>query len=575
MFDAGIVGDGPDDQAPTVGRGEWYDVVVVGGGTAGLSGALALARARRSVLVVDGGQPRNAVAAHVHNYLSRDGVTPAELLAIGRAEVTGYGGQIVSSGVVSIERPDSQGDRGVFHVALTNGGRVHARRLLVTTGLVDELPDVPGVAERWGRDVLHCPYCHGWEVRDQAIGILGTGPMAVHGALLFRQWSADVILFQHTAPALSQEQAEQLAARGITVVEGEVAALEVRDDRLTGVQLRSGEFVPRQAVVVSPRFVARAEVLSTLGLETTNLEMAGSVLGSSVPADANGATTVPGVWVAGNVSDLSGQVITSAAAGLKAGAMINADLITEDTAHAVATFRAREQVRASKGTSTLNDGMQSEGGSGQAEQFWERHYQRHEQVWSGNANAVLVDVVESQLPGTALDLGCGEGGDAIWLAQHGWQVTAVDVSATAINRALTQATTVGVEERIDFQQHDLARTFPAGTFDLVSAQYLQSPVEFPRERVLQAAADAVAPGGLLLIVEHASVAPWSWNPDAHTRFPTPEEVLASLNLSTEKWRPERVEAPKRQAIGPNGQSGSVTDNVIAIRRLLENENIHE
>jgi SAM-dependent methyltransferase len=303
--------------------------------------------------------------------------------------------------------------------------------------------------------------------------------------------------------------------------------------------------------------------------------MAGSVLGSYVPADANGATTVPGVWVAGNVSDLSGQVITSAAAGLKAGGMINADLITEDTAHAVATFRAREQVRASKGTSTINDGMQSEGGSSQAEQFWEGHYQRHERVWSGRANPVLVDFVGSEPPGTALDLGCGEGGDAIWLAQHGWRVTAVDVSATALNRTLTQATTVGVEARIDIQQHDLARTFPAGAFDLVSAQYLQSPVEFPRERVLQAAADAVAPGGLLLIVEHASVAPWSWNPDPHMRFPTPEEILAVLNLSTEKWHPERLEAPERQAIGPNGQSGIVTDNVIAIRRLLENGNTHE
>jgi thioredoxin reductase len=327
-----------------LGRGEWYDVVVVGGGAAGLSGALALVRARRSVLVVDGGQHRNAVAAHVHNYLSRDGATPSELLAAGRAEVTGYGGQIISGDVASVERLDSQSDRVGFRVVLANGGSVYARRLLVATGLVDELPDIPGVAERWGRDVLHCPYCHGWEVRDQALGILGTGPMAVHGALLFRQWSADVVLFQHTSPALSQEQAEQLAARGITVVEGEVSALEVHDDRLTGVRLRSGEFVPRQAVVVSPRFTARSEVLRNLGLFTTHLEIAGSVIGSSVPADANGATTVAGVWVAGNVSDLVATVISAAASGLKAGAAINADLIEEDTAHDVAAFRARGRV---------------------------------------------------------------------------------------------------------------------------------------------------------------------------------------------------------------------------------------
>lgn len=158
-----------------------YDVVVVGGGAAGLSGAVALARARRWVLVVDAGQPRNAPAGHVHNYLSRDGTPPAELLAAGRDEVTRYGGELVTGRVESVVK---EGDG--FLVKLDGGGAVGARRLLVTTGLVDELPDVPGVAERWGRDVLHCPYCHGWEVRDRRIGVLATGPMAVHQAELWR-----------------------------------------------------------------------------------------------------------------------------------------------------------------------------------------------------------------------------------------------------------------------------------------------------------------------------------------------------------------------------------------------------
>jgi thioredoxin reductase len=150
-----------------------YDVAVVGGGAAGLSGALALARARRSVLVVDAGEPRNAPAGHVHNYLGREGTPPAELLAAGRDEVTQYGGEIVTGRVASAAR---EGD--VFRLNLAGGGTVHARRLLVTTGLVDELPDVPGLAEQWGRGVLHCPYCHGWEVRDQRIGVLATGPLA-------------------------------------------------------------------------------------------------------------------------------------------------------------------------------------------------------------------------------------------------------------------------------------------------------------------------------------------------------------------------------------------------------------
>jgi len=141
----------------------------------------------------------------------------------------------------------------------------------------------------------------------------------------------------------------------------------------------------------------------------------------------------------------------------------------------------------------MNGERHSEGGGSQAEQFWEGHYRAHEQLWSGGANPVLVDVAGALPPGTALDLGCGEGGDAIWLAGRGWRVTAVDVSATALDRAATHAATAGVEARIDFQRHDLAQTFPAGAFDLVSAQYLQSPVEFPRDRVLHAAAQTVAP----------------------------------------------------------------------------------
>src|SRR6185437_10938414 len=156
----------------------------------GLSGALMLARARRSVVVVDAGEPRNAPAAGVHGLLGRDGMPPAELLERGRAEVRSYGGEIVRGEVDGVDR---DGDR--FAVRLAGGEIMHARRLLVTTGLVDELPEVPGLRERWGRDVVHCPYCHGWEVRDRAIGVLTTGPMSVHQTLLFRQWSADVVLF--------------------------------------------------------------------------------------------------------------------------------------------------------------------------------------------------------------------------------------------------------------------------------------------------------------------------------------------------------------------------------------------
>ena len=214
----------------------------------------------------------------------------------------------------------------------------------------------------------------------------------------------------------------------------------------------------------------------------------------------------------------------------------------------------------------MSESTHGEGGGSETERFWEGHYGARERVWSGRPNPVLVDVAASLPAGTALDLGCGEGADAVWLAGLGWRVTAVDVSSIALSRASAHAAAADVEARIDFQRHDLAHSFPAGVFDLVNAQYLLSPVEFPRDRVLHAAARAVAPGGLLLIVDHASVAPWSRHSHPHPRFPTPEETLAAVDLVPGEWRIERLDAPGRQAVGPNGESATVTDTVIAARR---------
>ncbi|MFB7295179.1 NAD(P)/FAD-dependent oxidoreductase [Streptomyces rubiginosohelvolus] len=318
-----------------------YDVVIVGGGAAGLSGALALGRARRSVLVIDAGEPRNAPASHVHNYLGRESTPPGELLAIGRGEAAGYGAEIVEGRVASAERLPASGDgEQGFRVVTEDGRSVEARRLLVTTGLVDELPPVPGLAARWGREVLHCPYCHGHEVADRPIGVLATGPLAVHQALMWRQWSDDVTLFLHTGPEPTEEEYEQLAARDVAVVDGEVTGLEVADDRFTGVTLASGRVVPREALVVQARFVARSAVLESLGLKPVAQEMGGAVIGSYIPTDPTGATEVPGVWAAGNVTRLTEQVIGAAAAGLMAGGAVNGDLITEDTRLAVAARRA-------------------------------------------------------------------------------------------------------------------------------------------------------------------------------------------------------------------------------------------
>lgn len=308
-----------------------YDAVVVGGGAAGLNGALMLARSRRSVAVIDSGSPRNAPAAAVHGMLGHDGTPPAELLARGRAEVRRHAGHVVEGEVTAATRAG-----GGFLVTLADGRRTTARRLLVTSGLVDELPAVDGLADRWGRDVVHCPYCHGYEVRDRRIAVLGTGPASYHHVLLFRQLSDDVVLVVHDAPEPDETQAAQLAALGVEVVHGRASGIEVADDAISGVRLDDGRLLDREVVAVATRMVARAGFLSHLGLDPVPHP---SGMGVHLPAGAAGVTDVPGVWAAGNVVDLTAQVGASAAAGALAGAHMNADLVAEEAAAAVAAHR--------------------------------------------------------------------------------------------------------------------------------------------------------------------------------------------------------------------------------------------
>lgn len=271
-----------------------YDVVVVGGGAAGLSAALVLTRARRRVLIVDAGTPRNAPAAHMHGYLSRDGMPPADLLRIGRDEVVGYGGEVVTGRVREV------GIRGQDVVLVLGDDRsVRTRRLLIATGLRDQLPETPGLKERWGRDVLHCPYCHGWEVRDQRLVVLADeSPESVRYTNIVRQWSKNVVLIS------------------------DATRLLVDDDRVTGVEREDGTIEPCDAVFVPPRFIPNNELLIALGCDMDD--------DGWVTKDATGRTTVPVVWVAGNVANPRAQVITAAGEGSAAAIAINADLVDEE-----------------------------------------------------------------------------------------------------------------------------------------------------------------------------------------------------------------------------------------------------
>jgi thioredoxin reductase/SAM-dependent methyltransferase len=507
-----------------------WDAVIIGGGAAGLSAAQMLGRSRRRTLVIDAGEPRNRFAAHVHGVLGHDGVDPAALLERGRGEARAYGVEIVSGRVAALSDAHER-----IRIEREDGSVVSARAVVIATGARDDLLPVPGLAQGWGRTVLHCPYCHGWEIAGRRLAVLATSPMSLHQIQLVRQLSDDVTAFTHAAEPLREEAAAGLVARGIRVVTAAVRRVEHEGDAVT-IVTDDGERTEVDAI-----FTGGIPVLDlgfTSGLDLGRADAPGTPLA----VDPMGKTSHPRVFAAGNVTAPFANVPASMGAGSMAGAGVNAMLTDEDVARAVADR-----------TAARNAG-------------WEERYAAQERFWSGRVNASVAAIVADLAPGSALDVGSGEGGDVVWLAEHGWRATGVDVSATAVRRASELASERGADAR--FVVGDGPGSVD-GSFDLVLASFLHSwESDFPRIRILRDAADRVAPGGRLLIVSHAAPPPWAPKLPEHTPVMlTPAEELRMLDLDPRAWRAEIVEVRQREATAPDGSPALLDDGILLLRRL--------
>ena len=444
------------------------DVAVIGGSAAGLAAALQLGRQRRSVIVIDAGDPRNAPAAHMHSYLGHEGLPPSELTTIGREEVRSYGGEVIAGRAVDVSRTDDHR----FRVELVGGHTVIARRVLAATGLVDELPDIDGLANHWGGDVIHCPFCHGFEVRDQRIVQIVTHPRGLHPAGLFRQLSARFTLVLHGGVDADYPELDTMRVAGVNIVDGRVRSIVTGDDgHVAAVELADGTRIDAEAVVIGPRFKVRAEPFASLGLKPADHPTG---LGDFVETYPTGETTVPGLYAAGNVTDPSQQVLQAAADGSRVGGMISFSLAHDD--------------------------MEAAARPSANEADWDHRY-GVDQMWSGNPNGTLVNEIGGRAAGRALDVGAGEGGDAVWLAEQGWNVTASDISQRALERVAAEAQRRGLLIECYHADANAIGAFESGAFDLVSAQYASIP-RTPDGRAVRNLLNAVAPGGTILIVSH-------------------------------------------------------------------------
>src|SRR5919109_1683708 len=304
-----------------------WDCIIVGAGPAGLNAALVLGRARRRVVVLDDAQPRNYATHEMHGVLGHDGLDPADLRARGRAELAGYGVEVVSAEVHDGEVLD-----GVVRLGSGRGVDV-ARTVLLATGMLDEVPDIPGFAGVWGTSAHTCPYCDGFEHRDERLAVLASGVRGEHLAVLLRQWSGDVVLLSNGPHDLSADQLARVHALGIPIIETPIVALDSDDDgRLRRVRLGNGETLDRDALFFYVGWRLRNDLARTLGCRLRD--------DGSIAVDSEQATTVDRVYAAGNCADPRALVPVAAGSGVAAAVAINVRLSLEDADHAVADSRA-------------------------------------------------------------------------------------------------------------------------------------------------------------------------------------------------------------------------------------------
>jgi len=472
------------------------DVAIVGGSVAGLAAGLQIQRQDRSVIVIDSGEPRNAPAARAHGYLGYDGAAPGEIVAAGRAELRRYGGEVFDASVANV---DWTGDEFSLDVGRLT---VRARRVVAATGVIDELPSVAGLAEHWGETVLHCPFCHGYEFRGRRLAQIVTQAASLQPARLFAHLAGQLTLVVSADLDVGAAELGALEAAGVDVTRNGVEGItEGPEGRLSGLTLTDGRQLAVDAVVVTPYLRPRVEPFVGLGVTVERHPLGVADFVATAPT---GETSVQGLYAVGNLTDPSQQLLAAAASASQVGAMVALDLARED--------------------------QSSAGHRAPSELEWNERY-AGDQIWSGEPNGTLVAEVESLTPGRALDIGSGEGGDALWLAEHGWSVTATDVANAALERLGRDGHSRGLELQLLTTDANAWRAFSDDTYDLVTIFYSAIP-KTGDDRAIANILAAVSPGGTLLMVGHPRQGPAPWDREAVVDL---GDVEAALRSSPDDW----------------------------------------